>query len=342
MKRKKRCPVLGNPHFPIRGRIRDKVYAVRYGKPYCRDVGDMDWKRFWSSPEFAGSRGSNFEFTAALNLSGTIRWGIGQAASDVGGSKLHSRLVGGLMRLFKHSPGVRGSKVLSVPDRLWMLQHFNLRKAHAKSLFDFGRVYRQNDPISCQPRVHFHFHDANIRVKDFPNGFTYVRPVFSVVAISDLVMDRKSKKYVGKHALHGESRSVVGDLVSLDDLSKPGFRPACSWRPDLVFPEAVEADCGLLCAVGIEFVCLDATGEVVDSHFGALEIAFGGKVPTSDVVKRIFDEVAEIRLRLNGNIAAYTHGVFGEWIDFANSVSESVRARNNASLSVNGPPGETQ
>lgn len=273
-----------NPHFFTRGKVQGMVFYVRKNKQCVRQLGDMNAKRFWRDGRFESSRGAGREFGAAAMLSGAIRSGFGQLAFDVSPKKLlHNKLTKQLIHSFIPLPGVKGSRVLPGSHIAAKLKGFSWEKSGDGGC-DFGHAWTSVDPVLFKPRVHFKLFGQSV----FPDWVTHVQPVFCVVAVSDMVRRKNGVKYrPANRALHGAARKVAGPIVDVRDLRSPDGAVSGSWRPDLVFPEAVDAGMGLVTAVCFELIGIQRDGAVLDRKCVSMMSVWAGSVASSIVEARL-------------------------------------------------------
>lgn len=270
----------------LKGRVHDRVFFVRGGKQLERALGDMTTERYWNDPKFEGSRAAMREFGASCALSGTIRKGFGQMAIDVGGKRpLHNKVVKRLLHSFKGLPGQRGNRVLDAVHIASRLKEVTWSKRGKIGLQPWGWCWETLEPFVYKPKVHFQFSDGAFKKDDW---WTHLRPVVAVLALSNLSRHPKWNKYrPSRRKLHGECRWTYGTPMKLGEPTGLGSGAqgcggeAWSVRPDLLFPEAVEAGCALVVAVGVEALELDAEGNILDSKFLAMQVPWSGLVEPS-------------------------------------------------------------
>ena len=279
-----------NPHFFTRGKVQGKVFYVRNNKQCVRALGNMDEKRFWSDEKFANSQGTSREFGASAMLSGTIRNAFGDMATDVSPRKLqHNKLTKKLIHTFIPIPGKKGSRTLPGGHIAAKLQRFAWDKNH-EVCSPYGYTKNTIDAVVFKPRVNYHLFGQT----EYPDWVTHVQPVFKVVAISDMIRRKNGKKYYpANRALHGATRTARGPLIPVADLAIPQNDVKGSWRPDLVFPEAVEAGMGLITAVGFEMIAYRPDGEVFDRKYATMQTSWSGTIAQSMMEARIEAEKYE-------------------------------------------------
>ena len=285
----------------IRGRWHDHVYYVRNGKQCIRKIGNMTAERVKTDPCFKGSRFANDEFGAFGKLSATVRNGFGQMAHDVT-KKLaqHNKLTQTWVRAFDNAPGIRGNRVLNSERLADSLNEFTWHKNSIKHLEYYGTAKSGLEPFSYKPKVEFGFFQR----PQYPTWATHIRPVFQVVAISDLVRRKNQRKYrCTNRKLHGQSRRVNGPIFDLrEPVTDMASWGTWTWRPDLVFPEAVEAGMSLIAAVGIECLNYNPDGTVDSSNFIAMKTVFTGKIPHSEMERHLLAEQKMNWQTMKGNL----------------------------------------
>jgi hypothetical protein len=222
----------------------------------------------------------------------------------VGGTKLlHNKVVKQVLHSFKGLPGVRGERVLRGAHVASRLQRLAWNKNGQTHLLPYGFSKAVVEPMVWKPKVEFEF----LPRFSGPKWASEVRVVFEVVAVGDMVRRKNGKKYAvdRRHReWHGVSRrvesewmSVGGDFLTakfakyakeeggessgLSSRTSSELERMFSVRPDLVFPEAVEAGMGLVVVTAVEVRALQPNGEVFDQQFVGMECVWAGSVASS-------------------------------------------------------------